>query len=220
MLWFIAAIYNEMNELPDFIHHVEPLLTSPQDGISIADDYSTDGSAEWLLSLVDREDRMYDVRLSFSHENTGLPETVKHMAKERVPDGAWILMLDADERLHPDTIESIKKFLEDGESNEWDYVYFQQLEIIDGRHVRTFQKCKLFRKEAISFPLNNIHADDQFDGRGTYKPEWVVFHRKTSDKQKLREGEYVQTYKRLLKEGHIDQGRYEWLIGLHHYRRE
>jgi hypothetical protein len=128
-------------------------------------------------------------------------------------------MLDADERLDLSTKAAVYRFLQSDEQLKWDYVYFNQIEIIDRMAVRNFNKCKLFRKEAVRFPLNNIHADDQFEGRGTFKGDWVVYHRKSSDKQKKREQEYLETYSRLREEGHIDEGRERWLQGLHHYIR-
>jgi hypothetical protein len=65
--------------------------------------------------------------------HTGLPETVKHEAKERVPDGAWILMLDADERLSARySLRRSGSSLFSGDYLDWDYVYFNQKEIIDG----------------------------------------------------------------------------------------
>lgn len=209
LLWFIAATYNEQEEINFLLNDVSSLVN----GYSICDDDSTDHTMSFLHEW-------YATTLNFHYmriPHTGLPETVKHEAKERVPDGAWILMLDADERLSADTHEKIKQFFIKGDYLDWDYVYFNQKEIIDGVHVRTFQKAKLFRKEAIRFPLDNIHADDQFEGRGTYFDDWVVLHRKTTNKQIQRETEYLQTYKRLLQEGKIDEGRYNWLVGLHHY---
>lgn len=205
MLTFIAATYNEENEIRDLIHHVDPFV----DEIKIADDGSTDKTVDIL-----KEHKRVEFKVI---PHTGLPETVKNEALKMVRDGSWVLMLDADERLSFPAIEQIKGFMQEEEKN-WDYVYFNQLEIIDGRHERTFQKCKLFRKEAVRFPLENIHADDQFEGRGTYFG-WTVYHRKTVNKQILREKEYLDTYKRLLSEGKIDEGRYNWLIGLHHYEK-
>lgn len=212
MLYFIAAVYNEEQEIKDFLEHVGSLV----DGYRIVDDGSTDSTAEYLDLCFLHWDKDFKYKVI---PHSGLPETVKNEAKNMVPDGSWILMLDADERLSDDAQVGIKEFFESGESEDFDYVYFPQYEIIDGQHVRTFQKAKLFRKESITFPLNNIHADDQFTGRGTYKENWVVFHRKTTYKQINREQEYLETYKKLLEEGHIDEGRYEWLRDLHHFIR-
>src|SRR6185295_3113379 len=148
-------------------------------------------------------------------KHTGLPETVKNEALKHVPDISWVLMLDADERLTEGTFELIHTWLAEND-DKYDYVYFNQIEVIDGTPVREFQKCKLFKKNAVQFPLNNIHADDQFTGRGI-SMYWTVIHRKSTYKQIKRESEYLETYKKLLDSGLIDEGRYKWLIGLHHF---
>lgn len=209
---FIAAVYNEANEIDDFIRHVEPHV----DAIRICDDESVDVTPyaleSWRVHLVNFEYKVIP--------HTGLPETVKNEALKMVPDWTdWVLMLDADERLTDDTWKSIKEWTDwtNSTQQDFDFVYFRQVEIIDGRPVREFQKCKLFRPSKIHFPLDNIHADDQFDGNGTYYNHWIVEHRKSSTKQIIRETEYLATYKRLLEEGKIDEGRYQWLVNLHHF---
>lgn len=208
MAYFICATYNEEHEIDDLLHHIENIV----DGFRIADDGSIDATVA----------RLYFYSQAFKNfkytilPHTGLPETVKNTALEMVPDGEWVIMLDADERFPEETILAVKEFLSSDEEEYWDYIYFHQIEIIDNVPVREFQKCKLFRKESIRFPLNNIHADDQFEGRGTYF-EWPVLHRKTTNKQIQRETEYLATYLRLLNEGKIDEGRYQWLVNLHHY---
>lgn len=207
MLYFIAAVYNEEQEVTNLIQSISDLV----DNYIFVDDGSTDQTWE----IITRLSAEYPV-IAWKYPHTGLPETVKNTAKELVPDGSWILMLDADERLTDEAKAGIKEFFATGEDANWDYVYFDQLEIIDGQHVRSFNKCKLFRKEVVTFPLNNIHADDQFTGRGTSR-NWTVLHRKSSGKQVIREVEYLKTYEKLLEDGHIDKGRYEWLRGLHHY---
>lgn len=210
MLYFIAAVYNEQAEIIDLLNHVLFLV----DGYRIVDDESTDSTFDILEIQATFGNADFECK---SIKHTGLPETVKNEALQMVPDGSWVLMLDADERLTPATILSIGEFFDSGEAQNWDYIYFNQIEIIDGVPVRNFQKCKLFRKENVQFPLENIHADDQFTGRGTFREDWVVQHRKSSAKQILRETEYLETYKRLLDNGKIDEGRYEWLRNLHHY---
>lgn len=219
VLSFIAAVYNEQDELDDLLKHVAPYV----DFISIMDDKSTD----WTINILDtwwngftKSSREYENPFHWHQmdEHTGLPETVKNGALDVVPDGSWVLMLDADERFATGVLDAIKTWVDSPASEEYTHIYFQQLEIIDGHHVRTFQKSKLFRKEAVRFSTG-IHEDDQFTGKGDYFPQWIVYHRKGSDKQRLREREYLETYKRLLAEGKIDQGRYEWLRGLHHFER-
>jgi len=208
VICFIAATYNEENEIISLLDHVRDYV----DYCYVVDDGSTDGTARLLGEWEEWEENLlYKV---INH--TGLPETVKNEALKLVPDGSWVLMLDADERFQTKLSEIIR-WVKSPASEEIDYVYFRQLEIIDGNHVRTFQKCKLFRKESITFS-DGIHADDVFIGEGAYY-DWEVIHRKSSNKQRQREREYLETYKKLLDEGKIDNGRYEWLRNLHHYER-
>jgi len=214
-LSFICATYNEESEIDDLIRHVFPFV----DFISIVDDVSTDHTVDILQEWWDTvalTQPNFEFWWHQMDEHSGLPETVKNAALQVVEDGEWVLMLDADERFAPNVLEAIREWLRTIDSLDVSHVYFQQLEIIDGRHVRTFQKSKLFRKEAVTFS-KGIHEDDQFTGKGIYKPEWIVFHRKSSDKQKQRELEYLDTYKKLVLDGKIDLGRYDWLRNLHHY---
>jgi glycosyltransferase involved in cell wall biosynthesis len=209
LISFIAAVYNEEKEITDLHNHIYWLV----DNMYIVDDGSTDDT-ENILAAIEEFDPNFEYK-RIAH--TGLPEMVKAEALDMVPDGSWVIMLDADERFMDDVLQAIHDFCNSSESEEYDYVYFRQVEIIDGTPVREFSKCKLFRKEAMQFPENNIHADDVLTGRGLYKEDWIVLHRKTTDKQIAREIEYLATYKKLLADGKIDEGRYQWLIGLHHY---
>jgi len=204
----MCATFNEQEELPDLLEAVYPYV----DAYAICDDESTDNTLVILGIWHEYSNKPFNFKII---PHTGLPETVKNEALSLV-DTDWVLMLDCDERIEEDGLKRIKEWLDSEESKNIDYVYFRQLEAIDNQIVREFQKCKLFRKEAIRFPLANIHADDQFVGNGTYYG-WGVLHRKSSDKQKLREQEYLVTYKKLLDDGKIDVGRYTWLRNLHHF---
>lgn len=206
MLNFIAAVYNEEYEIDKLLNHVYPYV----DDIYIVDDGSTDSTPQYLESIKNHP-KIHWKQI----EHTGLPETVKNEALSMVPDKSWVLMLDADERFSEGVLDQIRDWVIH-EYSDYTHIYFQQMEIIEGQHVRTFQKSKLFRKEAIRFPTG-IHEDDQFTGEGLYKPDWVVYHRKSWDKQKTREAEYLDTYDRLLAEGKIDEGRRQWLRGLHYF---
>ena len=205
-LEFIAALYNEEHEIADLIAHVAPYVASMN--------FCDDGSTDQTVSILREYQRIYPIQYKYI-AHTGLPETVKNEALSLVSDGSWVLMLDADERFAPGVLDEVEAFLE-LEGEQYDYVYFRQVEYLDGRPTREFQKCKLFKKEAITFPLRDIHADDQFVGRGT-SVSWRVDHRKTTSKQVERETEYLRTYRKLLLDGHIDQGRYEWLSNLHYF---
>lgn len=212
-LEFLGALYNEEHEIADLIGHVAPFV----DRLNFCDDGSTDQT----ISIIREYQRMYPIQYKYI-AHTGLPETVKNEALSLISDNSWVLMLDADERFAPGVLDEVKNWLDDGMnvsgiSDEITHVYFNQIEILDGRAVRQFNKAKLFKKEVIHFPLNNIHADDSFDGDGIYKEGWTVFHRKTTAKQVQRETEYLSTYRKLLLDGHIDEGREKWLQGLHYF---
>lgn len=217
-LEYIGALFNEEQELNDLIEHVYPYV----DRINFVDDVSTDGTIllldKWWNYFHNSEGREDFFTWHQMEEHTGLPETVKKAALQVVEDDSWVLLLDADERAAPYVLERVDDWLKTTEALKYSYVYFQQLELINQVHVRTFQKAKLFKKEAITFS-SGIHEDDVFTGDGIYKPEWIIYHRKSSDKQRVREREYLETYKKLLEEGKIDEGRYDWLRGLHHYER-
>jgi glycosyltransferase involved in cell wall biosynthesis len=212
MIEFIAALFNEQQEVDDLIYHVYNWV----DRVNLVDDASYDQTVRIVKDTMAAfdPDRKINLRV-IAH--SGLPEYVKDQALQMCRDGSWVIMLDADERFDAGVLAQIVKWVNSPESAVVDYVYFNQKEIIDGRHVRSFQKAKLFRKEAITFPTENIHADDHFEGEGIFREDWVVFHRKSTSKQVNRGIEYLATYKRLLAEGKIDEGRYKWLVGLHHY---
>lgn len=211
---FIAAVFNEEAEIRDLLNHVHKYV----DGMYIVDDGSTDSTLDimmdWKMGY-----GYYNPELEYQTiDHTGLCEVARIRALEMVPDGSWVLMLDADERFAPGVLDAIRTWLRSVDSTRYSHVYFSQVEFIDGQAVRTFQKVKLFRKDFAHLP-EMIHADPQFDGDGIYKADWVVLHRKTSDKQRQREREYLDTYKKLLEEGKIDEGRHEWMKNLHYYER-
>ena len=206
MIEFLGALYNEEHEVADLISHVVPYV----DRLNFCDDGSTDQT----VSILREYEKSYPIK--YKHiAHTGLPETVKNEALSLVSDGSWVIMLDADERFAMGVLDEIEVFLKT-EGSQYDYVYFRQIEMLDGKPTREFQKAKLFRKEAIRFPLHDIHADDQFIGRGI-STHWVVYHRKTTSKQVQRETEYLATYRRLRLDGHIDEGREQWLQNLHYF---
>jgi hypothetical protein len=89
---------------------------------------------------------------------------------------------------------------------------------MDGTLTRTFLKCRLFRKHAAHFS-DRIHVEDAFDGAGA-NFGWTVKHSKTSDKQKMRERQYVETYKKLLEEGKITAETMQACLNLHYYIKE
>ena len=92
------------------------------------------------------------------------------------------------------------------------HVYFSQKEFIDGIPVAEFAKVKLFKRSAAHFsPI--IHRDPSFDGEG-YNFGGVVLHRKTSQKQVMRELQYLDTYDTLLDEGKVTPEDVTWFKGV------
>ncbi len=213
MLTFIAAIYNELDELPGLFGHVYKYV----DAIRIVDDGSTDDSAGWLdwmfLNNFYGIDFLYD-----TIEHTGLPETVKAKAVSMVTPGSWVLMLDADERFEEGGLEKICEWLAEEPPENVTHVYFTKDEYIDGVFQRSFQKCHLFRSDAVTFS-DLIHVDDAYVGDPVNIGVKVI-HRKSSHKQRTREQEYLLTYKKLLDEGKIDQGKFDWLRNLHYFEKD
>lgn len=209
MLYFITATYNEESEIHDLLKDMAPYV----DGIRVCDDGSTDRTVQFLETWRSRRPYFLDYKVI---EHTGLPETVKAAALEMVPDNAWVALLDCDERFPYDTMRGIMDFVL-GDTGDVTHVYFRKEEYLDGKHTRTFQKPHLFKKEAVTFSTT-IHEDERFTGRGVFF-DLPVLHRKSTDKQVKRETEYLLTYKKLLDEGKIDEGRYNWLASLHYFVR-
>jgi glycosyltransferase involved in cell wall biosynthesis len=210
MLAFISAVYNEREELPDLLTHVEPYV----DIIRIVDDGSTDETRTYLKYWT------YDPWVDYDWKtipHTGLPETVKREAVNMVPDDVWVIMLDADERFEEGALQKIIEWVHSGPPANITHVYFTKNESLDERQVRSFQKVHLFRKSAVTFS-DIIHVDDTYIG-DPINIGLTVLHRKTSDKQRKREKEYLDTYARLVAEGKMTQEKADWCRSLHYFER-
>lgn len=210
MLSFISAVYNEQLEIADLIEHVYPFV----DSIYIVDDVSTDRTVSILKFYKDKYAKFNWQQME---EHTGLCEVVRIKALEAVPDDSWVLMLDADERFAPGVLEAVRAFLEDVPDNVT-HVWFGQHEFIDGIKVAEFGKVKLFRKSAAHLP-EVIHRDPQFDGDSA-NFGGIVIHRKSHEKQIMREIQYLDTYEKLFEEGKVTRGDVDWFRGMHHFVRE
>lgn len=210
MIEFIAALYNEENNLVPLITHVEPII----DRFNFVDDFSTDKTPEILEQY--RQDPDYDVAYKVIR-HTGLPETVKAEALKMCDDDSWIVMLDADERFAPGTIYKIQDFIESPASKNITHIWFNLEEAIDGQVSRYFLKSRVFRKSAITFS-NGVHIADSFSGTGA-NFDWTVLHYKTSAKQITREKEYIETYNKLVDEGKMTPEKREELKAMHYFIR-
>lgn len=208
MIEFIAATYNEENEILDLLHHVYPYV----DSINIVDDVSTDSTVAILRELAENKKKIF---YSIMPEHSGLPETVKRQALKMCKPDSWIIMLDADERFAPDVLPKIISFINSSESKKYTHINFDLIEFMDDLPQRLFIKCRVFRNGFVTFS-DKIHEDEVFKGKGI-SLNWRVVHRKTTSKQVQRELEYVRTYAKLLDAGQLEPDRYAELLENHYY---
>jgi glycosyltransferase involved in cell wall biosynthesis len=226
MLEFISAVYNEEAEIDDLVEHIYPYV----DAMHFTDDGSTDTTLDHLGKWWDRfneeyyynnedyyTDPLYGKFTWHSYDHTGLCEVGRIRALEMCDNDSWVLMLDADERFAPGVLEAVVEFCK-APPEGVTHVYFSQKEFIDGRPITEFAKVKLFKKSAAHLP-EIIHRDPTFDGEA-YNFGGVVIHRKTHNKQIMRELQYLDTYDKLLDAGKVTQGDVDWFKGMHHYVKE
>jgi len=210
MIEFMAATYNEEDQIESLIEHVYPWVEQ----INICDDGSTDDT----IFKIHRYDLLEPmIRIQQIH-HTGLPEVVKSKALKMCHPDSWVVMLDCDERIPDDYWPQIVEFCGSPVSEGITHVWFNLHEYMDGHPARSFLKCRLFRAYAAHFS-DSVHVSDWFDGAGA-NFDWVVLHSKTSEKQKRREREYIQTYKQLVADGKMTPERMREVIGYHYFIRE
>lgn len=207
MIEFIAAVYNEENNIASLIDHVYPFV----DRFIFVDDGSTDTTG---FQIGSRSPLVSDI-LYKRIIHTGLPETVKAHALELAHEDSWIIMLDADERFAPGVLYKIQDFINSEESKKYTHIWFNLEEAIDGKITRNFIKCRVFRKSAAVFS-DSIHIADSFSGNG-FNGDWTVLHYKTSAKQIMREKEYIDTYDRLVAENKITSQKRNELKAMHYF---
>jgi glycosyltransferase involved in cell wall biosynthesis len=218
-LVFLTAVYNEREEIIDLLHSV----VGGVDSIVVSDDGSTDDTLDLVKSWSNTTGFNPYKLIIINNEHTGLAETVKKRGvegiKQYISPYQWVLMLDADERLGEGVLNEINKFIWSPASEGITHVWFGLHEYIDGQGpLRSFLKCRLFKAYEAHFS-ETVHEDDRFDGQGA-NFNWPIIHRKSSDKQKMRERQYLETYQKLLAGGKVTQEWVDRCIGFHYFVKE
>lgn len=204
-LSFLTAVYNEEDEILDLLQSVAPYV----DQVVVSDDGSTDRTVE-----IAEASGLVDV-IVLSEHSASCEET--RQRGFRFVTGDWLLFLDADERIDPQGMEILRKSIPDLERDGVTHVYFSQDEVIDNRLLQTFAKIKMARTDSIHFPTG-IHDEVRCDGEPV-NLEVRVLHRKTTEKQVMRERQYLEAYERKIAEGKMTRQRATEVSGWHHFVR-
>lgn len=202
-LAFLMAVYNETDEIIDSIRAVRPYV----DTIVISDDGSTDYTVPVALAT-----KMVDVLVLNPHRASC--EETRLSGLQRVSED-WVLILDADERIDSAGLQKIRESIEQLDREGITHVYFGQDEYIDGIQTRSFAKIKLARTDKLHLP-ERIHGEISVEGESTNLGV-RVFHRKTRQKQIMRETEYIRAYKKKIQEGKMTESDAQWAINMHYF---
>lgn len=200
-LAFLTAVYNEQDEILDLLQSVRPYV----DTIIVSDDGSTDLTTHRAL-----DSGLVDVLVMGPH--LASCEETRLRGFKRVKE-AWVLILDADERIESAGMQAIRDFVDRG-GDEATHMYFSQKEYIDGVLMRDFAKIKLARTCYINLPVG-IHDDISCAGEPVNIGIEVI-HRKSWSKQILRETEYISAYERKISEGKMTRQRADQVAGWHY----
>lgn len=203
-LGFLTAVYNEEREITDLLQSVRPYV----DEIIVSDDGSRDNTVAYAAKYADV--------IVLSAPTHSCEETRIRGLNRVLAD--WVLILDADERVYPSHLAAIKPSLEYFEGLNKTHVYFHQFETIDGKQTRTFEKIKLARRDSLILP-EVIHGDISVRG-DPINMGWTVAHRKTSEKQKMREIEYLHAYEEKIAQGKMTREWADKVSQWHYYERE
>jgi glycosyltransferase involved in cell wall biosynthesis len=205
-LAFLTAVYNEQDEIIDLLESVRPYV----DTIVVSDDGSIDATVPLAIQT-----GLVDVLVMGPHL-ASCEETRIRGFKRIIED--WVLILDADERIHPTELEMLYDRIQHAEDEDFTHIYFAQDEFIDGRHTHSFAKIKAARRDCLNLPIG-IHDDISCAGNPVNIGLRVI-HRKTMVKQIQREQEYIQAYKRKIKEGKMTEQRAAEVTGWHYVVKE
>lgn len=202
-LAFLTAVYNEEAEIYDLLRSVRPYV----DTTIVSDDGSTDRTIQVAVMS-----KLTDVLVLGPH--LASCEEVRIRGFSRVAED-WVLILDADERITPEDLQKMRDSLEDLDNRGITHVYFSQEEFIDDQRMRSFAKIKLARREHLNLPIG-LHDDVSATGKGD-DLGLRVYHRKTKQKQIMRETEYLSAYRRKIAEGKMTPERAAQVSNWHYY---
>jgi len=129
MLSIIIPVYNEINTLPDVIKRVEEsqLPEDMKKEIVIVDDFSTDGTRDFLMQLTGK------YKIIFQEKNRGKGAAIREGF--RTATGDYIIIQDADLEYDPN---DYKKILEPMLKGKADVVYGSRFRSGDSQRVLYF----------------------------------------------------------------------------------
>lgn len=215
MLAFLTAVYNEQEEIFDLLSSVGPHV----DLIIVSDDGSTDDTDQISAYTLQEIHNRYGVHSYYvKNEHIGSCEETRIAGFKLIQplDSAiWVLILDADERIPTEHLSEIRAWTNSEEAKLYTHVYFSQDEYIDGILQRSFAKIKMARSTDLHLP-EGIHNDISASGDPVNKG-WKIIHRKTSEKQKMRELEYLNVYEKQVAEGKMTRQRADEVSSWHYF---
>lgn len=124
-----ANFFNEINQLPEWFKMAKQIS---DDRILIVDSGSVDGTIKYCEeqgAMVFTNDIV--IRDGYGDAKNHL----RHLVRKNYPDAEWMLYLDADERIDPESIKSIKE-LQESLPSYYDIVAFPRIDWVDKERSR------------------------------------------------------------------------------------
>jgi len=177
-------VKDELNTLPGCVESIRAAV----DEIVIVDTGSTDGTKELAQNLADVFDE-------FQWEDPKGDGSGFDFSKARnhaigLATGDWILSIDADEKLAPESVEPLRKVCEDCPSHYQLLLPIMRM-VEEGRVIQQFLVERLFRKGwTFDLPMHNVINVES--DRRTPCPSIVLYHDRDSRPTEARRARNVQ----------------------------
>lgn len=175
MVSILVPVYNSEHTLGDCLRSI---IEQTYDDLQIVviDDGSTDGSWELIKELVHKDHRIQ----AFRQSNHGVAATRNNLLDKAIGD--WILFVDSDDTIHPETVEIL---LKEQEKTGADMIVFNQRrarEYDRETAIREFLKHREFRGMLWNKLLNSKSLEGlKFDPSVSYGEDaliiWQVLQR-------------------------------------------